>query len=108
MEALHQTDLPFVGSSYQFVGASKGVGVSMFLVNANEGRGLALHRHPYDEVVHVIEGRSRWTVEGSEFEAGPGAILIVRAGEKHKFVAFSPLRQIDIHLNPTFEQDNLE
>lgn len=109
MEAIHQTDLPFVGSSYEFVGArTGGLGISMFVVIAEIGRGPVLHRHRYDEVVYVIEGHSRWTVDGRELNAGPGDILIVRAGEKHKFVAITPLRQIDIHLNPTFEQEDLE
>ena len=39
-----------------------------------------------------------------------GDVLIVRAGEPHKFVnsGDGPLRQVDIHLNPTFETDWLE
>ena len=82
--------------------------MSMFVVVAEAARGPVLHRHKYDEVVYVIEGCSRWTVEGREFDAHPGDILVVRAGEKHKFVALTPLRQIDIHMNPTFEQENLE
>jgi len=109
MEAIHQTELPFVGSSYEFVGArAGGLGISMFVVIAEIGRGPLLHRHRYDEVVYVIEGHSHWTVDERELDAGPGDILVVRAGEKHKFVAITPLRQIDIHLNPTFEQEDLE
>jgi quercetin dioxygenase-like cupin family protein len=108
MEAMHQTQLPFVGSSFEFVGARHGVGVSMFVVTAEAGRGPVLHRHQYDEVVYVIEGRSKWTVDGQEREAAPGDILVVHAGEKHKFVALTPLRQIDVHMNATFEQENLE
>lgn len=80
----------------------------MFLVTAETGRGPVLHRHQYDEIVYVVEGRSRWTVEGMEREAGPGDILVVHRGEKHKFVALTQLRQIDVHMNPTFEQENLE
>jgi quercetin dioxygenase-like cupin family protein len=108
MEAIHQTQLPFAGSSFEFVGKQHGVEVSMFVVTAEAGRGPVLHRHPYDEVVYVIEGRSLWTVDGVEREAGPGDILVVHAGEKHKFVALTPLRQIDVHMNATFEQENLE
>jgi AraC-like ligand binding domain len=42
--------------------------------------------------------------------AEPGDILIVRAGEPHEFVNSGQgvLRQIDIHLNPTFETTWLE
>jgi mannose-6-phosphate isomerase-like protein (cupin superfamily) len=109
MEAINVSALPFVGSSYEFVGAKMGgLGMSMFVVTADIGRGPVLHRHQYDEVVYVIEGRSRWIVDGREFDAGPGDILVVRAGEKHKFSALTPLRQIDIHLNSTFEQEDLE
>ena len=44
------------------------------------------------------------------FEAGPGDILVVKAGERHKFVAVGdePLVQIDVHLGPRFAQENLE
>lgn len=109
MLAINQADLPFVGSSYEFVGAQAGgLGISMFVVMPEIGRGPRLHRHRYDELVYVIEGRSRWTVDGREFDAGPGDILVVRVGEKHRFVSLTPLRQIDIHLNPTFEQEDLE
>jgi len=109
MELIHQDDLPFVGSSFEFVGArAGGLGASMFVVVAKTGSGPVLHRHRYDEFVYVIEGRSHWTVEGLELDAGPGDILVVRAGEKHKFVALTPLRQIDVHLNPTFEQEDVE
>jgi quercetin dioxygenase-like cupin family protein len=80
----------------------------MFVVTAEIGRGSVLHRHRYDQVVYVIEGRTRWIVDGREIDAGPGDILVVRAGEKHNFVAVTLLRQIDIHLNPTFKQDDLE
>jgi quercetin dioxygenase-like cupin family protein len=35
--------------------------------------------------VYVIEGRSRWRVSDQEREAAAGDVLIVRAGEPHKF-----------------------
>lgn len=105
---MHQSELPFVGSSFEFVGAEHGVGASIFIVTAEAGRGPVLHRHRYDEIVYVIEGRSRWTVEGREREAGPGDVLVVHAGERHKFVALTALRQIDVHMNARFEQEDLE
>jgi mannose-6-phosphate isomerase-like protein (cupin superfamily) len=48
------------------------------------GRGPGPHRHPYDEVQFVREGRGLWTVNGEEFEAGAGDILVIKAGEIHK------------------------
>lgn len=82
MDTVHQSQLPFVGMSYEFVGMDHGgVGISFFVVIGEPGRGPRLHRHDYDEVVYVIEGRSKWTVGDQEREASAGDILIVRAGE---------------------------
>jgi len=82
MYRVHQQDLPFQGSSHHFVGADNGdVNVSVFLLSALPGRGPGPHRHPYDEVQFVREGRGLWTVNGEEFEAGAGDILVIKAGD---------------------------
>jgi len=49
-------------------------------------------------------------VNGQEREAKAGDVFVVKAGEPHKFVSSGadPVRQIDIHLNATFEQELLE
>jgi len=110
MYRVHQEELPFVGSSHQFIGADQGdVAISAFLLNALPGRGPGPHRHPYDEVQFVREGRGRWTVDGVEFEAGAGDILVIKAGEVHSFTCIGdePLVQVDIHLSPRFIQENL-
>ena len=110
MHRVRQQDLPFVGSSHQFVGADQGdVGISVFLLSALPGRGPGPHRHPYDEVQFVREGRGRWTVDGEEFEAGAGDILVIKAGEVHSFhcIGEVPLVQVDVHLSPRFIQENL-
>ena len=111
MYAISQSQLPFIGMSREFVGLDHtGVGVSFFLVIGEPGQGPRLHKHDYDEVVYVIEGQSTWTVNGEERKATAGDILIVHAGEPHKFVNSGDgfLRQIDIHLNPNFETVWLE
>jgi len=111
MYAIHQSQLPFVGMSHEFVGMDHGsVGISFFVVIGEPGRGTRLHKHDYDEVVYVMEGRSKWMVGDREREATTGDVLIFRAGEPHKFVnsGDGPLRQLDIHLNPTFETTWLE
>jgi len=111
MYLVHQGQLPFVGMSHQFVGADNGeVGVSAYFVNAPPGRGPRRHWHPYDKVVFVQSGRARWTVNGQDHEAGPGDILVIKAGEIHTFVnvGVEPLLQLDVHLNSHFVQENLE
>ena len=110
MHRVRQDELPFVGSSHQFVGAEHGdVNVSVFLLNAQPGRGPGPHSHPYDEVQFVREGRGLWNVNGQEFEAGAGDILVIKAGEIHSFrcIGDAPLVQVDVHLSPRFIQENL-
>ena len=110
MHRVRQQDLPFVGSSHQFVGADQGdVQVSAFLLRALPGRGPGPHRHPYDEIQFVQGGRGLWTVNGEQFEAGAGDILVIKAGEIHGFTCIGdePLVQLDVHLSPRFIQENL-
>lgn len=110
MYRIRQQDLPHKGSSHNFVGADNGdVGISAFLFEGAAGRGPGPHRHPYDEVQFIRQGRAIYTVNGEEFEAGAGDILVIKAGEVHSFRAIGdePLVQVDVHLSPTFIQENL-
>lgn len=110
MHRVRQEDLPFKGLSHNFVGADNGdVNISVYLLNAPPGRGPGPHRHPYDEVQFVREGRGAYTVNGLEFEVGAGDILVIKAGEIHSFRAIGdrPLIQVDVHLSSRFIQENL-
>jgi hypothetical protein len=48
-------------------------------------------------------------VNGQEFEAGAGDILVIKAGEIHSFknTGETPLVQLDVHLSARFIQENL-
>ncbi|MBI3792353.1 MAG: cupin domain-containing protein [Gemmatimonadetes bacterium] len=110
MHHVRQDQLPFVGSSHQFIGAEQGdVQASVFLLSAAPGKGPGPHRHPYDEIQFVREGRGRWTVNGTTFEGGAGDIFVIKAGEIHEFtnIGDGPLVQVDVHLSPRFIQENL-
>jgi quercetin dioxygenase-like cupin family protein len=110
MYRTHQQDLPFRGSSHNFVGADHGdVAMSAFLFRGLPGSGPGPHRHPYDEIQFIQEGRGMWTVNGEEFEAGAGDILVIKAGEIHSFrcIGDGPLVQLDVHLSPRFSQENV-
>ena len=56
------------------------------------------------------EGRGLYTVNGEQFEAAAGDILVIKAGEIHSFTCIgdAPLVQVDIHLSPRFIQENLD
>ncbi len=110
MYRVRQQDLPFEGSSHQFVGAEHGdVNVSAFLLSALPGRGPGPHRHLYDEVQFIREGRGLYVVNGEEFEACAGDILVIKAGEIHSFrcIGDAPIVQVAVHLSPRFIQENL-
>ncbi len=110
MYRVRQEDLPFQGLSHNFVGADNGdVNISVFLLSAPPGRGPGPHRHPYDEVQFVREGRGAYVVTGVAFEASAGDILVIKAGEIHSFRAIgdAALVQVDVHLSPRFIQENL-
>lgn len=110
MLRIKQSDLPFRGSSHHFVGAVNGdVAVSVFLFDGGPGSGPGPHRHPYDEVQFIRQGRGLWNVNGEEFEAGAGDILVIKAGEVHSFKCIGDERlvQLDVHLSPRFIQENL-
>jgi quercetin dioxygenase-like cupin family protein len=111
MHRIHQDSLPFAGNSHQFVGADQGgVAVSAFLFHGAPGSGPGPHRHPYDEIQFIREGRGLWTVDGRVFEAGAGDVLVIKAGEVHSFrcIGDAPLVQLDVHLSPRFIQENLD
>ena len=110
MHRVRRENLPFVGSSHQFVGADNGnVKISVFLFNGEPGRGPGPHRHPYDEVQFILSGRGWYNVNGEEFEAGAGDILTIKAGEVHSFhgIGNERLVQLDVHLSERFIQENL-
>jgi quercetin dioxygenase-like cupin family protein len=110
VKRIRREDLPFKGSSHNFVGADNGdVNVSVFLFNGTRGSGPGPHRHPYDEIQFIQSGRGRWNVNGEEFEGSGGDIFVIKAGEIHSFkcIGDEPLVQLDIHLSPRFIQDNL-
>jgi quercetin dioxygenase-like cupin family protein len=110
MLRLKQQDLPHRGNAYNFVGVDNGaVSMSAFLFNGPPGSGPGPHRHPYDEIQFIQGGRGLWVVNGNEFEAGAGDILVIKAGEIHSFRCTGPdhLVQLDVHLSPRFIQENL-
>ena len=110
MHRVRQQDLLHQGSSHHFVGAEQGnVGISSFLFDGAPGSGPGPHRHPYDEIQFIREGRARYVVDGNEFEAGAGDILVIKANEVHSFTVIGEGRlvQVDVHVSPVFIQENL-
>lgn len=110
MITVNRDELPIVGMSHEFIGRDYGVGTSIFFVNAPPGRSVRLHRHSYDEIIVVQEGRARCVVGDESREAKAGDIIVIPAGTPHSFTSIGdrPLRQMDLHANPEFVSEWLE
>jgi mannose-6-phosphate isomerase-like protein (cupin superfamily) len=105
MPVIKVDDLPMSVIAREFVGDDHdGVGITFLLVNAPPGSGPALHKHPYEEIIIVQEGRGTFVLDGVESDVQAGEIVIIPAGAPHRFVnsGDGPLRQIDIHVSSHF------
>jgi len=109
-DAIHSSDLPGSDEARDFVGKEHGAGVTLIIINAPTGHGPNLHRHPYEEIFVVHDGRGRFFVNGSEVEAAAGDIVVAPAGMAHRFInsGSDRLRLTAIHHAPEFTTEWLE
>jgi mannose-6-phosphate isomerase-like protein (cupin superfamily) len=105
-QVIHRNDLhnalPDAEASYQFQGRDFGdIPVSFFWTDALPGTGPRLHQHPYAEVFVVQEGHVTFIVGGETLETTAGQIVIVPAGQLHRFVhtGSGRSRHLDLHAN---------
>jgi mannose-6-phosphate isomerase-like protein (cupin superfamily) len=101
-------DLPFSAMSHELVGEEHGgAGVCILFVDASPGEGPRLHKHPYEEVFIVQEGRGTFVIGDEQVELGADEVAIVPPDTPHRFVntGDGPLRQIDIHVSPSFSTE---
>ena len=71
MTVISQESLPLSRIARELVGADHGAGVCLMFVDAQPGDGPSLHRHPYEEVFIIQEGRCTFFVGDDEFDAAP-------------------------------------
>lgn len=55
----------------------------------------ALHDHPHVQSTYVRDGRFRFSVDGEEFEVGPGDSFVIPSGARHGCVCIEPGELID-------------
>jgi len=74
------------------------------------GHGPKLHRHPYDEIFIVRQGKALFIVGDEQIEATEGQVVFGPANIPHKFINLGPgrLETTDIHVSQHFEQEDLE
>lgn len=108
VRVLKQDQLPLSNIARELVGADHGdVGICVIFVDAPPGRGPGLHKHPYEEVFVTLEGTATVLADGEEIQVGPGDIVIVPPHTPHAFTSTGEgqLRQIDIHVSPSFSTE---
>ena len=104
---LRQADLPADSFSLDFVGEDHGADACVIFVDAGPGEGPKLHRHPYVEILIVLEGIATFDDGTATREVGAGEIAVVEANQPHAFrnSGQTRLRQIDIHLSRRFSTE---
>lgn len=108
---VRQADLPHDVITRDFIGEDHGgVGACVIFVEAPPGTGPRLHRHPYVELLIVLEGTATFRDGSSTREVAAGEMAVVDADQPHAFVnsGNGVLRQVDVHLNPRFVTEWLE
>jgi uncharacterized cupin superfamily protein len=73
---LKQSELPSDALAHEFIGAQHGdVGACVIFVDAAPGQGPSLHRHPYVELLIVIEGTATFDDGDSKREVSAGGMV---------------------------------
>ena len=88
MSFIDLDQLPFVGMSYDFVGANHGAPFSAYIVNARPGQGPPLHKHPYVEVAFTLEGCATITVGDEQHEVKRAALSSFQ--RRHRIDSLTP------------------
>jgi mannose-6-phosphate isomerase-like protein (cupin superfamily) len=108
VQVIKQSSLPLSNIAHELVGADHGgIGLCVIFLDAAPGEGPSLHRHPYEEIFITLEGEATVVADDQEFRVGSGDIVIVPPHTAHAFTnsGSTPLRQIDIHVSPTFNTE---
>jgi mannose-6-phosphate isomerase-like protein (cupin superfamily) len=101
---VRRESLPWNDIPHEFVGDEHDASITFLLVDAARRKGAALHMHPYDEVIVILEGEATLD-DGMETRGGgAGDSVVIPAGQPHGFTntGKSPLKQVDIHASPRF------
>ena len=106
----HQEPQPGQSRTVRFEGHQFGAPVSLFLVDAEPGRGSALHVHPYVETWVVRKGEAEFTVGEERTRAYAGDIVVAAADVPHRFenVGTERLELVCIHPNEAILQTAVE
>lgn len=58
--------------------------IEIGLLRYKAGEGASEHAHPHEQITIILKGRSRVTIDGKVFEAGPGEAVHFPPNVRHK------------------------
>lgn len=99
------------GTNHLFRGIEHGgVPLSFFWGHYSRPQGPKLHRHPYDEIHIVEEGRATFTLGNEQIVVEGGHVVITPRNTPHKFVnsGDETLKMISIHCSEKIISEYLE
>ena len=101
---INETVFKFQGEEYG------GVAGSFFWVFTLPGRGAKLHKHPYQEVFVLQEGRVTFTIGDATLEVPAGNVVVAPANTPHKYTntGTEALQMISFHPSSQVIQEDLE
>lgn len=102
----HQEAEPGASRTVRFEGCEFGSDVSLFVVDADPGRGSALHVHPYAETWVIRKGEAEFTIGNQKTRGSAGDIVVGPANIPHRFenVGVDQLEIVCIHPSQTIQQ----
>lgn len=100
----HEEILAIRGAASGLVAYQPGTVVSRTLIKKSAGtatvfafdagQGLSEHTAPFDALVLILDGRSRWTIDGAVLDAGSGEVVFLPAGKLHAVAALEPFKML--------------
>lgn len=81
--------------------------LSLVVGETAPGKGIALHRHEYEELFIVHAGEGTYIVGDDVVQAGPGDVVIIPSGVPHRFInnGSEALHHTAVHSSGTFAFD---
>lgn len=99
---------PRNGGSARFQGENFDATSSFFIVNSPPGKGADKHRHPYEEIFVILQGKIEIIVADEMCIVEHGNIVVVPLNTWHEFKNRSdyPALMINIHPVPRMIQED--
>lgn len=87
MRIIRLADLkPAPERAAKFQGADFGADTSFFVATSPPGRGVNKHRHPYEEILIVLDGNIEIGVNDEKKLISPGSAIVVPPEAWHEFI----------------------